>query len=137
MKLGKRIKPMPRNFTSILQSPYLRVLKIAFIGIGLACFLTSCIVSRHPYSIISASKPISSNYVVLGAVEESSCSPWFLLIPLGGKTSSDEIMTRLIKENGADALVGVTVEHKESLFSIPIMGSECTIVTGQAVRAIR
>lgn len=128
---------MERIIPSTFQFPYLRALKIVLIGFGGVMLLTACIVSRHPHGIISASKPIPPNYVVLTSVEESSCQPWFLLIPLGGKATGEEMITELVKEHGADALVGVTVEHKESLFSIPIMGSECTIVNAQAVRAMK
>jgi len=127
---------MERNFSQHMRSPYRGALRFGFLGIGLFCLLSSCIVSRHPYAIISSTKPISPNYVILTSVEESSCSPWFLLIPLGGKSSSEEIIAGLEQQNGADALVGVTVEHEESLFSIPIMGNECTNIKGQAVKVI-
>jgi hypothetical protein len=111
-------------------------LKAGLVGIASVCVLTSCIVTRHPFRIISSTKPLSSNYVVLDVAERSTCSPWFLLIPFGSKTSSENIIADLVKENGADALVGVTVEQKKYLFFIPIMGNDCTIVKGQAVRAL-
>ncbi|MCA9498521.1 MAG: hypothetical protein KC588_04925 [Nitrospira sp.] len=112
------------------------VFKTGLLGIIGVCLLASCIVTRHPFGIINSTEPLSPHYVVLDEVERSTCSPWFLLIPFGSKTSTEEIITDLIKENGADALVGVTVENKKSLFVIPIMGNDCTIVKGQAVRAL-
>ncbi|GJL58807.1 MAG: hypothetical protein NPIRA03_16640 [Nitrospirales bacterium] len=112
------------------------VLKTGLLGLTGVFALTSCIVTRHPFGIMNSTKPLSPHYVILDEVERSTCSPWFLLIPFGSKTSTEDIITDLIKENGADALVGVTVENKKSLFFIPIMGNDCTIVKGQAVRAL-
>jgi hypothetical protein len=110
-------------------------LQIVLLGLAF-CLLTACIISRHPHVINSSTKPISPNYVVLASVEDTSCSPWFLFIPLGGRASGEEIMANLVQENGADALVGVTIEHRESLFSLPILGSDCTIVKAQAVKVV-
>ncbi len=103
--------------------------------VGLACgLLAGCITSRHPAGIAESTAPISGDFIRLGKVEASSCSAWFLFLPLGAKERADTIINRLIEEKGADSLVGVTVEHSHSLFSIPIAGENCTTVKGQAVR---
>lgn len=108
--------------------------------IGLGCvsilggLVSGCIKSRHPAGIAASTTPISGAYIPLGKVEETSCSPWFLFFPLGGKEPAHTIISKLIQEKGADSLVGVTVERSHSLFFLPIAGEECTTVKGQAVR---
>jgi hypothetical protein len=103
----------------------------------LTFFLTSCIVSRHPVGIASASGPTSLTYTILGPVEDSSCGYRVLIFPGMDKEDTHEIIARLIKEHGADALVGVTVEHRQSVFAIPLFASDCLIVTGVAVKNVR
>lgn len=103
--------------------------------VGLACgVLVGCITSRHPAGIAESSVPVSGEYTPLGKVEESSCRSWFLFFPLGGKESTHALITKLTEEKGADSLVGLTVEYTQSAFFIPIVGEDCTIVKGQAVR---
>lgn len=99
--------------------------------------LTSCIVSRHPAGIAPATAPLSSTYTALGPVEDSSCAYRVLFIPVSGKDPTDEIIARLLKEKGGDALAGVTVEHRGSTFALPLVGSDCTIVKGLAVKNVR
>jgi hypothetical protein len=99
--------------------------------------LSSCIVSRHPAGIASSTAPITSTYTELGQVEESSCGYRVLIFPLGGKDSSDAIIERVVKDKGADALVTVTVEHQGSTFALPLVGSDCTIVKGVAIKKVR
>jgi hypothetical protein len=48
--------------------------------------------------------------------------------------STQEIIDELVKEKGADALVGVTVEYTGEVFALPIVGAACLNVKGQAVR---
>lgn len=102
----------------------------------LACctFLLSACVSRHPAGIASASAPVTPTYTVLGPAEESDCGIWFLIIPLGGKDPTHEILDRLVREKGADALIGVTVEERVWAFPLPLFGSHCTVVRGIAVK---
>lgn len=95
--------------------------------------LVSCIISRHPAGIAGSTAPLSE-YIELGPVEESSCGYWVLFLPLGGKDPTDEIIARVTKARGASALIGVTVEVRNSTFALPLFGSECTIVKGTAVR---
>ena len=103
--------------------------------VGLACsVLVGCITSRHPAGIAESSVPISGEYTPLGKVEESSCRPWFLFFPLGGKAPTHTLLSKLTQEKGADSLVGLTVQYTQSSFFIPIVGEDCTIVKGQAVR---
>ncbi|MGH7412278.1 MAG: hypothetical protein ACREJ6_14630 [Candidatus Methylomirabilis sp.] len=102
-----------------------------------AFFFTSCIVSRHPAGIASSTAPVSSAYTVLGSVEETSCSYRVLFIPFGGKDPTDEMIERAVKQKGADALAGVTVEHSGSTFALPIVASDCTIVKGLAVKNVQ
>jgi len=106
--------------------------------LGLYLFLSaSCIVSRHPAGIASSTAPVSSNYTVLGFAEESSCSYLILFIPFGGKDPTDQMITKALREHGADALAGVTVEHSGSVFALPLFASDCTIVKGQAVKNVQ
>jgi hypothetical protein len=70
-------------------------------------------------------------------VESSSCSNWILYIPVSGKSATDGMIDMLVKENGADALVGITVEHMHSTFALPLFGADCSVVKGWAVRRVR
>ena len=95
--------------------------------------LCSC-VARHPAGIASSSAPVSQTYTVLGPVEETDCASWVFIIPLGSKDSIDELIDRLVKEKGADALIGVTAEERLWAFPLPLFGRDCTIVKGIAVK---
>ncbi len=75
-------------------------------------------------------------YTIVGSVESSSCSYWVFYLPMSSMDSTEEIIDSLIKEKGAQALVGVTVEHTRSAFALPLVGSECTVVKAQAVRGV-
>jgi hypothetical protein len=97
--------------------------------------LGSCIVSRHPAGIASSTSPIPTTYTVLGSAQDSSCQYWVLLLPIVGKDSTDEMIARLVKEQGGDSLIGVTVEYRSSVFALPLFGSNCTLITGQVVRS--
>lgn len=99
--------------------------------------LTACVVSRHPAGIASSTSPISPAYTVLAAVEDSSCNYWLFALPLIPKDSTDDIITKLIKRQGADALVGVTIEYERASFAYPVIGSDCTVIKGLAVKNIR
>ena len=111
---------------------------LCFTCLGMcAFFFASCIVSRHPAGIASSSAPVSSTYTVLGSVEETSCHYRVLFIPIGGKDPTEEIIAKAVRENGADALAGVTVEHRGSTFALPLFASDCTIVKGQAVKNVQ
>ena len=111
---------------------------LSFTCLGMcAFFFASCIVSRHPAGIASASAPISSTYTVLGFVQETSCSYRILFIPFGGKDPTEEMIAKAVRENGADALAGVTVELRGSTFALPLFASDCTIVKGQAVKNVQ
>lgn len=108
-----------------------------FVRLGslLLCSLAlwSC-VARHPAGIASSSAPVSQTYTVLGPVEETDCASWVFVIPLGGKDPIYEIIDRLVKEKGADALIGVTAEERLWAFPLPLFGRDCTIVKGIAVK---
>ncbi len=115
-------------------------LRIIFEGtcLVLCCLaLAACMISRHPVGIATASAPVTPTYTVIGPVEESDCSYHFLFLPLGLRDAPDELIERLVKEKGADALIGVTVEERSALFPLPIMWNTCTIVTGLAVKNTR
>lgn len=99
--------------------------------------LTSCIMSRHPVGIASSTSPVPSSYTVFGPVEESSCAYQFLFIPVSGRARTDEIISTVLKERAADAIIGVTVEDRLSVFALPIVGSECTVVKGTLVKYVR
>ena len=131
---GKRID-MSTTFTT----PWLGLPLIPRAGLFLCLSLAlySCSISRHPAVIASSTAPITSAYTVTGSVESSSCSHWLLYIPISGKGATEEIIDSLIKENGADALVGLTVEHMRSTFVLPLAGSDCSVVKGLAVRSAR
>lgn len=111
---------------------------LSFTCLGMCIFLlASCIVSRHPAGIASSTAPVSSTYTVLGSVEETSCSYRVLFIPFGGKDPTHEMIERAVRQKGADALAGVTVEHSGSTFALPIVASDCTIVKGLAVKNVQ
>lgn len=95
--------------------------------------LASCI-ARHPAGIAQATAPVSPTYTVLGPAEESDCGAWVLFIPFGGKDPTHELIERLVQNQGADALIGVTVEERVWAFPIPLFGSHCTVVKGTAVK---
>ena len=105
------------------------------------CLVASCIlllaacVARHPSGIAPSTGPVTPTYTTLGPVGESDCAYWALILPLGGKTSTHEIISRLVKDKGADALVGVTVE--ERLTSFILFGNDCTVVKGTAVKNVK
>jgi hypothetical protein len=99
--------------------------------------LASCIVGSHPAGIASSSSPVGANYTVLGPAEESSCYYRVLILPLGGKESTDQLIARAVKEKGGDALAGVTVELRSSTLALPLAGKECTIVRGLVVKNVR
>jgi hypothetical protein len=111
-----------------------RCLPIGVMVISLA--LVSCMVSRHPAGIASSTAPVSPGYTIVGSVEASSCSYWVFYVPVSSMDSTEAIIDSVIKEKGAQALVGVTVEHTRSAFALPLVGSECTVLKGQAVRGV-
>jgi hypothetical protein len=98
---------------------------------------SSCSVSRHPAGIAGSTMPVTSSYTVIGPVAASSCSYWIFYVPVSGMDSSDTMIDALVKQKGAHGLIGVTVEHEFSAFALPLFGSECTIVKGQAIRGTR
>ena len=111
---------------------------LSFTCLGMCALLfASCIVSRHPAGIASSTAPVSSTYTVLGSVEETSCSYRILFIPFGGKDPTEEMIAKAVRENGADALAGVTVEHRGSTFALPLVASDCTVVKGLAVKNVQ
>ena len=99
--------------------------------------LSSCIVGSHPAGIASSSSPVGATYTVLGSAEESSCYYRILILPLGGKDATEQLIANAVKEKGGDALVGVTVELRSSTLVLPLVGKECTIVRGLVVKNIR
>ena len=100
----------------------------------IATLLASCIMSRHPAGIAASTTPVISGYTVLGPVEESSCAYQVLFIPVSGKSSTDEIITTVLRERAADGLIGVTVEQRWSVFALPLVASDCTVIKGQLVK---
>jgi hypothetical protein len=116
--------------------PRLMILQLSGLTICVA-LLTSCIMSRHPVGIASSTSPVPSAYTAFGPVEETSCAYQFLFIPVSGKAQTDEIITTLLKERAADAIIGVTVEQRWSVFALPIVGSDCTVVKGTLVKYAR
>lgn len=115
---------------TIYRWPPVRAVGVMVINLA----LVSCIVSRHPSGISSSTTPVSPGYTTVGSVEGSSCRYWVLFVPVTKMDSTDKIIDLLMKEKGAQALVGVTVEHAYSVFALPVVGSECTVINGQAVR---
>ena len=47
------------------------------------------------------------------------------------------MIEKAMRQKGADALAGVTVEHYGSTFAIPLFASDCTIVKGLAVKNVQ
>ena len=112
-------------------------LLIQLAAVMLVTLLTSCIMSRHPAGIAASTAPVSAGYTIFGPVEESSCAYQVLFIPVSGKTSTDEIISTLLKERAADGLIGVTVEQRFSVFALPLVASDCIVVKGQLVKFAR
>jgi hypothetical protein len=108
--------------------------RVWLVAIALPILLSACVIGRHPAGIASESGPLTTDYTVIGPVEGSSCRSWLLGLPLGGMRSTQEIIDELVKEQGADALVGVTVEYTGEVFALPVVGASCLNVKGQAVR---
>lgn len=108
--------------------------RVWLVAIALPALLCGCVVGRHPAGIASESAPLTTDYTVIGPVEGSSCRSWLLGLPLGGMRSTQEIIDELVKEQGADALVGMTVEYTGEVFALPVVGASCLNVKGQAVR---
>lgn len=108
--------------------------RVWLVAIAVPILLNACVVGRHPAGIASESAPLTSDYTVIGPVEGSSCRTWLLGVPLGGMRSTQEIIDELVKEKGADALVGLTVEYTGEVFALPVVGAACLNVKGQAVR---
>lgn len=106
-------------------------------AVVLSCLLSACVVGRHPSGIASETAPLASDYTIIGPVEESSCRSWLFGIPLGAMDSTAEIIDQLVKEKGADALVGVTVEYTSAVFALPLAGNTCTSVKGHAARGVK
>jgi len=102
-------------------------------GIALLAFASSACISRHPAGIAPSTTPLPSLLItVLGSVEASSCKWSVLFIPVSGKITPGEIIEQLILENGGAALIGVTVEHRITLY--PFVVSDCSVVKGLAVK---
>jgi hypothetical protein len=99
--------------------------------------LSACIVGSHPAGIASSSAPVYPNYTVLGPAEDSSCFYRIFILPVGGKDATEQIIAKLVKEKGGDALAGVTVELRSRTFVLPLVSSECTIVRGMVVKNVR
>jgi hypothetical protein len=96
--------------------------------------MEACVVSRHPAGIAASNGPLPQSYTSQDLASKSSCSYRFMSIPITGKDDTDQLISDLINETGADALIGVTVEHERSLFALPVVASDCTIVKGLTVR---
>ena len=97
--------------------------------------LMSC-VARRPAGIASSTAPIASTYTVLGEVEDTTCNYVLLyFIPWLSKDPTNQLIDNMTKGKGADALIGVVVEHR--LSSYPFFSSDCTVVKGQAVKNSR
>ena len=106
-----------------------------FYGCLTLCGLLAACVARHPSGIAPSTAPVTSTYTVLGPVEESDCAYWVLILPLGGKAATHDVISRLVKDKGADALIGVTVE--ERLTSFILFGNDCTVIKGTAVKNVK
>ena len=119
--------------TILREEAFVRTLTVVL----LLLLLSSCSIARHPAGIAPSTAPIFGNYTVLGPAAESSCSYSILLLPIGSKDQVEEIIDRLVKEKGGDAMIGVTVEYKSSWFALPLFGNACTIVNGSVVRIVK
>ncbi len=129
-----RVAPMMRGQTWAEGNRGVSAAASAMVVVVMAVWLGGCIVTRHPAGIASSSTPLTADYTEIGPVESNSCASWLLGIPLGGTSETAVMIDDLVKEKGADALVGVTVEHTGYVFPLPLFGSSCTTVKGQAVR---
>jgi len=103
-------------------------------GIVILAFASSACIARHPAGIAPSTSPLPLSFTVLGPVEASSCKWVVLFLPISGKSTLDKIIEQLIQEKGGTALIGVTVEHKITLY--PFVVSDCSIVKGLAVKGV-
>lgn len=98
---------------------------------------SACVVARHPAGIASETTPLDSEYTIIGPTERSSCRNWIFGIPLSAMSRTREVIDEMVKEKGADALIGVTVEYTGEVFAIPVVGASCLIVKGLAVKGAK
>lgn len=112
-----------------------RTVSFVLVLIVVIPLLSGCVIGRHPVGIASSTTPLNSDYTVLGPAERSSCRNWFLGIPLGGMSNTQELIDELVKEKGGEALVGVTVEYSGEVFALPVVGASCLNIKGLAVRS--
>lgn len=97
--------------------------------------LTACI-ARRPAGIASSTAPITSTYTPLGEVEDETCNYSILyIIPWFSKDPTNQLIDKMVKGKGADALIGVVVEDRHALY--PFFGKNCTVVKGIAVKNSR
>jgi len=97
--------------------------------------LTSCI-ARRPAGIAPSTAPVTLNYANLGEVEDTTCNYSILyIIPWLSKDPTNQLIDSMVKQKGADALIGVVVEHRYTLY--PFFASDCTVVKGHAVKNSR
>jgi hypothetical protein len=97
--------------------------------------LTSCI-ARRPAGIASSTAPVTPIYANLGEVEDTTCNYSILyIIPWLSKDPTNQLIDNLVKQKGADALIGVVVEHRQTVY--PFFASDCTVVKGHAVKNSR
>jgi hypothetical protein len=93
--------------------------------------LTSCMM-RRPAGIAASTGPVTSTYTVLGPVEDTTCNYRYLIIPVFTKDPTYELIDKMLKGKGADALVGVVVEDRSAEYGV--YASSCTVVKGLAVK---
>ena len=104
------------------------------LGIMLLAFVTSACIARHPAGIAPSTSPLPPSYTVLGPAEASSCKWVVLFLPVSGKDTPGKIIEQLVQEKGGTALIGVTIEHKLTLY--PLVNSDCSIVKGLVVKEV-
>lgn len=107
--------------------PILSLCCIIFVLLSLA----SC-VARRPAGIAPSTSPVTSTYTVLGPVEDTTCNYRYFIIPVFTKDPTYELIDQMLKEKGADALVGVVVEDRMAEYGV--YASNCTVVKGLAVK---
>ena len=93
--------------------------------------LASCTM-RRPAGIAASTGPVTSTYTVLGLVEDTTCNYRYLIIPVFTRDPTYELIDKMLKEKGADALVGVVVEDRSAEYGV--YASSCTVVQGLAVK---
>jgi len=103
------------------------VMALAGLCLGL---LTAC---TTPGAVAPSTMPVTGKYVELGPFEEvESCGYVFFVVPVGSPDHLSDMIDKLVRSRGGDALIEVTSNSSTSWFLLG--GSNCVQVRGKVVK---